>query len=302
MKLEYRLVYQGQTEGAAEKDKASVVELLRDQYGLGRVLEIEELVDNPPFTIKRSASKSELELDSTKFRGAGATTMIVRTAESPTTLAGHIQQEIHPTSSRPTPASAPFASFFSKYSDKIHEILQAMDVQAVETFARELVMARERNSQIFIFGNGGSAAAASHFANDLAKQRFEDERSLFRVMSLTDNVPWMTATANDIGYEKVFLSQLKNLLQPDDLVIAISSSGNSESVTRAVEYANEKGALTYGIVGFGGGRLKDTAQRNLYIPTKKGQYGYMEDVTVILSHMVSIYIYEQDAKIWGNNQ
>ena len=291
MKSEYRLVYHGQANDADTSDKSEVVEILRNQYGLGQVLEVEELLDNPPFVIKISASKKELEVESTKLRVAGLSTRIVRSVAAATGLASKIQMD-------PIATTSGFSRFYSDYADKLNQILQLVDVRAVELFTRELLMARERNSQIFIFGNGGSAAAASHFATDLAKQRFEDERSLFRVISLNDNAPWMTATANDFGYDKVYQNQLRNLLQPDDLVVAISSSGNSENIIRAVEYANDKGALTYGVVGFDGGKLKDTAQRQLYIPTKKGQYGYMEDVTGILSHMVSIYIYEQDVKVW----
>ncbi|RMG45103.1 MAG: SIS domain-containing protein, partial [Candidatus Dadabacteria bacterium] len=157
--------------------------------------------------------------------------------------------------------------------------------------------ARERESTVFIFGNGGSAAAASHFATDLAKDRFGDKRYLFKVMSLVDNTPLITATANDYGYEEIFLRQLKLYLKPDDLVIAISSSGNSENVIRATSFARESGAKTWGIVGFSGGKLAETAEQSVYIPTSVGQYGFMEDVTSILIHMVTVHIYEQDRKI-----
>ena len=123
----------------------------------------------------------------------------------------------------------------------------------VELLVNRILAAREEKRQIFFFGNGGSAAIASHIVTDLAKDRFEDENALFRVQSLNDNVSWFSATANDFGYEKVFVSQLKNLLQPEDLVIAISSSGNSPNVVKAIEFANQKGAETWGIVGFDSG-------------------------------------------------
>lgn len=99
---------------------------------------------------------------------------------------------------------------------------------------RDLLKARAEDRQIFIIGNGGSAAAASHMATDFAKNRFKDETKNFRVMSLSDNTSWITATANDYGYENIFTNQLKNLMRPGDIVIAISSSGNSQNVVRAV--------------------------------------------------------------------
>ncbi len=133
--------------------------------------------------------------------------------------------------------------------------------------------------------------------NDFTKERFADERLLFRVVGLTDNVSTITATGNDFGYDYIFVNQLKNLLQPGDLVVSISSSGNSPNILKAVEYANKKGATTYGIVGFNGGKLKDSATKSIYIPTRPGQYGFMEDVTLILVHIMSVFIYEQDKEL-----
>lgn len=299
MKAEYRLVYKGQEDQSLET-RNNVIELLRDQFGLGRIVEVEELIDNPPFIVKRSQSKSELIKDAKVFQGAGAATIIVPTVQNTQKLAERIHKQTISTKKRES-ASTSFESFYRKYSDKLHAIISALDVGQVEALGQELLEARKNNRQIFIFGNGGSAAAASHLVNDLAKQRFPEEKSLFRIMSLNDNVPLMSATANDVGYDHIFSGQLKNLLQPHDLVVAISSSGNSKNITNAIEYANKKGARTFGIVGFDGGKLLQAAQQCIYIPTKKGHYGYMEDVTGILGHMLSIYIYERDCAVWGKN-
>lgn len=194
-----------------------------------------------------------------------------------------------------TADSASFSAFFAEYAARLSKVLSLMDTAAIEGLVQDLFTARRYNRQIFVFGNGGSAATASHLVNDLAKQRHDDERLLFRAISLTDNFSWVSATANDMGYDSVFTQQLKNLLQPQDLVIAISSSGNSPNILRALEYANSKGALTYAIVGFTGGKAAELAQRLIYIPTLVGEYGYMEDVTSILGHMITLYVERTDS-------
>lgn len=195
-----------------------------------------------------------------------------------------------------------FDSFFKRYSAGLVGSIESLNTKQVELLVNELLAARRRKSQIFFLGNGGSAANASHMVNDFGKHRFTDPKYLFRVIGLSDNVSWITATANDEGYEHVFTNQLKNLLQPNDVVLAISSSGNSKNAVSAVEYANSKGAVTFGIVGFGGGVLGQVAKHVVDIPTKKGQYGFMEDVTSILCHAVSIFIFEQDSRSFNSEK
>jgi D-sedoheptulose 7-phosphate isomerase len=190
-----------------------------------------------------------------------------------------------------------FHAFFTNYTNNINRIFNLIDISTVEALMHAIIAARLRNSQIILMGNGGSAAIASHLAADLAKQKFEGDEFLFRVMSLGDNLPWFSATANDFGYDNVFAQQLKVILQPDDVVVAISSSGNSKNVLNAISYANKKGAKTFGIVGFDGGKLLHIAQQSIYIPTKIGQYELMEDVAGIVSHMISNYVFEQDCKV-----
>ncbi len=187
-----------------------------------------------------------------------------------------------------------FEQFFHKYSAGLFHALSQIDVRAVSTLAEELRAARNRNAQIFILGNGGSASNASHFVADLAKDRFGKEEYLFRVTSLVDNTPLVTATANDFGYENVFSQQLVRHVHEGDVVIAISTSGNSENVLRAIDVATEKRAKTFGITGFDGGKLAPKVDVSLHVPTKPGQYGFMEDITSIFVHMVTVYIYECD--------
>lgn len=305
----FELIFEGLREDSSDT-RTKLIEVLSNQC-ISQVFEIDSLLDGGPFLIQRSQNKRDLEGSFRQLTDAGAQVLIVRskdrnrqqaTTKRRATLAlvkpGALPQ---PTVVPPTvePKIADFKGFFANYAQHIHRILQAMNVEEVECLVQDFLLARDLRRQIFVFGNGGSASSASHMANDFSKQRFEDERSLFRIMSLNDNISCMTATANDFGYEYVFVNQLKTLLQPEDLVIGISSSGNSPNITRAINYANQKGAKTYGIVGFNGGALKKDAQKCVYIPTKVGQYGYMEDVTLIINHMISIYIYERDKASLG---
>ena len=149
--------------------------------------------------------------------------------------------------------------------------------------------ARERGSRVFFIGNGGSAATASHFANDLAIGTRTLEKP-FRVISLTDNVAVMTAIGNDYGYEQIFLQQLKTVMDPHDVVVAISASGNSPNLLTAIEWANAHGAITIGLTGFDGGRLASLAQQRVHIPSNKGEYGPVEDAHMILDHIVGNYL------------
>jgi D-sedoheptulose 7-phosphate isomerase len=287
MKFEYQLIYKGSA-GSSGDSRRQINEVIQDLLKVSAAADKIIDLDNPPSIVQRSPSRDELHKTSKRLEEVGVATEIRRVPHT-------LTQQVERTSSE----SASFHGFFQQYSASLQHVMQQIDVEQVAFLARSLMEARERKAQIFVLGNGGSAAAASHFVTDLAKNRFEDERSLFRVLSLTDNTAWITATGNDFGYDNLFVNQLKNLLQPEDIVIAISSSGNSANVLKAIEYANSKGARSFGIVGFDGGKLKEMCHHPVYIPTKKGHYGFMEDATSILGHMVSIFIYEQDCKVWG---
>src|SRR5207249_1604922 len=146
---------------------------------------------------------------------------------------------------------------------------------------------------VFIVGNGGSGANASHLCEDLAKctlRDFESQRRL-RVLSLTDNTPWVMAVANDISYEAIFVEQLKNLASPGDLLVAISGSGNSPNILRAVEWANAHGLTTVGATGFGGGKLKTLAHHNLHVPLD--DMGIVESIHLTAFHWVVDDLYRR---------
>jgi D-sedoheptulose 7-phosphate isomerase len=117
------------------------------------------------------------------------------------------------------------------------------------------------------------------------------------VVCLNDCIPLLTALANDEGYQNVFSAQLNNHVESGDLVIAISSSGNSPNVIKAIEVAKERGAKTWSWVGFDGGELMRKSDCQIYIPSKKGQYGFMEDITLVITHMLSVFIQEQDVAV-----
>lgn len=154
-----------------------------------------------------------------------------------------------------------------------------------------LTNARDKGKKIFIMGNGGSASTASHFANDLAKLTIADGYPRFKVISLTDNVPVMLAWANDTAYENIFVEQLKNLMENEDIVIGISCSGNSMNVIKAVEYANSRNAITIGLSGFDGGKLLKTARENIHIPSFDMQK--VEDMHLLVQHILTTLIREE---------
>jgi D-sedoheptulose 7-phosphate isomerase len=182
--------------------------------------------------------------------------------------------------------------FAEGYLAYLTEVLGRLDRDAIAKFADELLAARARNARIFFLGNGGSAATASHWVNDLTRWRGRP----FRALSLTENVAVLTAIANDYGYEHVFRQQLENQMGPGDVVVAISASGNSENVVSAVEYANANGGITVALTGFDGGHLTRIAQIVVHAPTVGGEYGPAEDVHLILDHVVTSYLWRVCAK------
>lgn len=183
------------------------------------------------------------------------------------------------------PEAGEFADGYLRY---LSEILAKLDRGQIARFIEALLDARRRAATVFFLGNGGSAATASHFQNDLTRWRDNP----MRVVSLTDNVSVLTAIGNDHGYEQVFRMQLENLLLPGDLVVAISVSGNSPNVVAAVEYAASKGAVTVGLTGFEGGRLAELVDINVHAPTLPGEYGPAEDVHMILDHLIVSFLWE----------
>jgi D-sedoheptulose 7-phosphate isomerase len=179
-------------------------------------------------------------------------------------------------------------SFIRHYLFQVTTLLTECPIDEVVEVLDILVRARERERTVFTFGNGGSAAAASHFACDLAKGTINGSRKRFRVVCLSDSIPLMTAWANDEEYADIFAEQLYALLEPEDVVIGISGSGNSENVIRAIELAELRGAVTVGLTGFDGGRLAQTAQVAVTIPSTNMQH--IEDAHMILIHLMTTFL------------
>jgi D-sedoheptulose 7-phosphate isomerase len=184
------------------------------------------------------------------------------------------------------------AEYADGYLRYLADVFSRVDREAVSAFAEVLLDARERAARIFFFGNGGSASTASHWVNDLTRWR---ERP-FRAISLTENVAVMSAYANDFGYDEVFIRQLQTLMAPDDVVVALSASGNSSNVVLATEYAKAHGAITVGLTGFAGGLLKEIADISVHAPTNDGEYGPAEDVHLVLNHLVTSYLEHRCSK------
>ncbi|HJO69661.1 MAG TPA: SIS domain-containing protein [Rhodospirillales bacterium] len=181
------------------------------------------------------------------------------------------------------------AAFARAYLKRLNDVLAGLDLDAVAGFVEILLDARERDGRIFFIGNGGSAATASHFANDLAIGTRAREVP-FRAISLTDNNAVVTAIANDDGYDAVFVQQLEVLARPGDVVVAISASGNSPNVLRAVEWANGHDAITVGLIGFDGGKLGKLARHVVHVPSETGEYGPVEDAHMVLDHLIANYL------------
>lgn len=181
------------------------------------------------------------------------------------------------------------------FTKEIHEYLQleiktleALDQQAVNQALNLLLQAFEEEKTIYVFGNGGSSATASHYQNDFNKGVSEHTEKKFRFLCLNDNVATLMAVANDIGFDEVFRFQLYGHLKPGDLIFAISGSGNSKNVINAVEYAKERGNKVIGATGYHGGKLRELADVSLHVPVQSMQV--TEDVHMIFDHlMMSIF-------------
>lgn len=182
------------------------------------------------------------------------------------------------------------AKFVGDYFKYLSEIMNSLDCAAIESFIKVILETREAGGRLIFLGNGGSAATASHFANDLGIGTRTPEKP-FRAYALTDNSAVMTAIGNDFGYDELFTKQLANMdIGSKDVVIAISASGNSPNVIKAIDYAHDKKAFTVGLTGFDGGALRKKSKLSLHVPSEKGEYGPVEDIHMIFDHVVHAYI------------
>ena len=181
------------------------------------------------------------------------------------------------------------ATFANSYLGYLADVLKAIDVKEIERFVQTLLDARERGATVFFIGNGGSAATASHFANDLAIGTNSYEKP-FRVIGLTDNQDIITAIGNDFGYQDIFVRQLQVLGRAGDVVVAISASGNSPNLLSALEYAKATGIRTIALTAFDGGKMKIMADEGIHVPTAPKEYGPAEDAHMVLDHLVGAYL------------
>src|SRR3954447_15095606 len=175
-------------------------------------------------------------------------------------------------------------TFPEQYRAQLLDTIQSLDLAQIQRAIDVLTQARDQGRRIFTCGNGGSASAASHFATDMLKGASFGRDKRFRIMALTDSLPTLTAYSNDVNYECVFVEQLKNFAEPGDVVIAISGSGNSPNVLRAVEYANSIGCHTSGLSGRDGGQLGKIVELNLQV--NHPHMGRIEDAHMMILPMI----------------
>lgn len=164
-----------------------------------------------------------------------------------------------------------------------------VDESALDAFLAAIKSGIEHSSRIWILGNGGSAAISDHFATDLAKVNIDTGLEVFAT-SLCSNGPVLTALSNDYSYQDAFAHQVRAFAKPGDLVVAVSSSGNSENVIRAIEQGRRAEALTVGLSGFDGGRLAQTAEISIHVRTDMGDYATAEDAHSVICHAISLQL------------
>ena len=175
----------------------------------------------------------------------------------------------------------------SRYLQDFSALLEQVDIDAVQRTVERLRAVRDGEGTVYVAGNGGSAATATHLANDLGKATKASGRAFMRVMCMSDNVSWLTALANDEGYDRVFSGQLENFAGPGDLFLAISASGNSRNLVEAVELARARKVATVALLGFDGGLLKGLVDECLWLPSEQGQYGLVESAHSVLCDILT---------------
>jgi D-sedoheptulose 7-phosphate isomerase len=183
-------------------------------------------------------------------------------------------------------------SFPHLYKTDVLKAIETIDLEKVDQAIQILIRARDEDRHVFVCGNGGSASTSSHFVCDMVKGASYNRHKRFRIMALTDSLPTITAYSNDVGYECIFVEQLKNFAQPGDVLVAISGSGNSPNVLRAVEYAHSIGCRTIALSGRNGGALGPLAELN--IQASNPHMGRIEDVHMIVMHMICYYFMDAE--------
>jgi D-sedoheptulose 7-phosphate isomerase len=182
------------------------------------------------------------------------------------------------------------AAFARDYLAYVGDLLRRLDPTAVAAFIEEVEAARAGGHTVFIAGNGGSAATASHMATDFGFGTRCGAGEPFRALALTDNVALLTAAANDEGYDQVFVHQLRIHYRPGDTLVGISASGNSQNVLAAAAWVRERGGRVMSLVGFDGGALKGMSDVVIHVATARGEYGPVEDVHLVVNHLVTAWL------------
>lgn len=180
--------------------------------------------------------------------------------------------------------------YFDGYYLHINELLSNLDPVAIGDVINCFLTARTDRKTIYFAGNGGSASTASHFSQDLGEVGRKASKPGFKTLSLTENISLLSAIGNDYGFDKIFTVQLLELFNPGDVLVAISASGNSPNVVNAVQFAKDAGGKTIGLVGFDGGKMKDICDYVIHVKTNKGEYGPVEDVHMIMDHLITSYL------------
>lgn len=175
------------------------------------------------------------------------------------------------------------------YFEYVCQLLKNIDKKDVALVSEELEKASRNGNMIYLIGNGGSAATSLHFAQDLEKGTATEGISHFKTESLVGNVSYLTAVGNDTSFENIFSDQLKAKLMENDVVIGISASGNSPNLIKAFEYAKSKKARIIAFLGFDGGKMKVLADVKIHVKTDKGEYGPVEDIHMILFHIIATF-------------
>ena len=180
------------------------------------------------------------------------------------------------------------SDYFKVYFEHLIDIIHNIDIKKISNLCKALETCRNSNSNIFVIGNGGSAVNASAMANDLGFDILKKTRKKpFKIISLTDNNAINSAIANDIGFENIFISQIQTFYKKGDMLIVLSASGNSENLINAAKWFKQKKGKIFGILGFGGGKLKKICNESLIIKSKKGEYGPVEDLQLIINHILA---------------
>lgn len=195
------------------------------------------------------------------------------------------------------PTKVPSRLVAEQYLAAFASLMRRIDLGAVERVVNRIRSVRDTGGTVYIAGNGGSAATAAHWVNDLGKATKRSGRRSIRVMGFGDNVPWLTALANDEGVDRIFAGQLENFAQPGDMLIVISASGRSPNLVKAVELARERHLVTIGLLGFDGGVLRDMVTEALWIESEIGAYGLVESGHALVADIITTCLIQDVASL-----